>query len=147
MSTKRYAIIGGCVALLIGIGGYGVGASTAPTPEEAAEVERDRFRDARERALRSSFVEAKARGLRAGAKKGRDAALRKGRTAGGSAGSSDADIELAAIAEEEAAKGIPSDLAPGEYLPPIPPGATEPNPTELCNQAPISAAALGYSCP
>ena len=110
-------------------------------------MKRDSFSDARKSAFGPSFMQAKAQGLEAGTRQGRRAAFREGRKAGASAGSSDADAKLAEIAEAEAARGIPSTLAPGEYLPPIPPGANEPNPTELCNQAPISAAELGYSCP
>lgn len=148
LTANRKLTVGILAVLLIsGAGGYLLGTSRAPTFREAGEVERLSFRKASANAFAESFERAQIRGARAGTKRGRAVGRSRGQEAGQSAGSGDAEVRLAEIAESQEPSGIPSPFASGEILPPIPAGANEPNPTELCNQAPISAAELGYSCP
>lgn len=146
--TRRSSLIAVSVvvvALVCGGVAYVIGASNAPSTADAQTQERKAYVTAlagsREDAYTAARISGRREGLEQGAKLGRVKGSRTGRQDGERARAEEAAAQEAATPE-----GIPG-LVPGETLPPIPDGADEPNPEELCAQAPLSAEQLGYYCP
>ena len=132
-------------ALICGGIAYAVGSANAPSDKEARAIERAAYVSSVASSHKVAYREAK----RSGRQKGLEQGIRTGRTKGTTDGRRDGERkreEEAAAQQAAVPEGIPG-LAPGETLPPIPDGANEPNPAELCAQAPLSAEQLGYYCP
>lgn len=132
------------VGVIAGLGGYLLGHSGAPNMDDARTEQREAFRVA----FRSSFPNAldrgEVKGRKLGLKRGQRKGERQGTRRGNTVGSENVSEEQARLAAEAVTEEA---AAQAEVLPPIPDGADEPNPAELCEAAPVSAAEFGYSCP
>ena len=133
------------VSLICGGFAYAIGASGTPGLDEAQSAKQQSNVSARAESRDAAFKDAKVSGRR----EGLGAGMKTGRRVGAEAGRRAGDRERAAVAarEQTSAPQVIPGLFPGETLPPIPDGADEPNPAELCAQAPRSAEQLGYYCP
>lgn len=134
------------VGAIAGFGGYLLGHGEASTKNDAKTGNREAFRVAFKSSFPDALESGENRGRKIGLKRGQREGEKQGTERGRSIGSDDVAEEQARLAAEAAA-AAEATAAQAEVLPPIPDGADEPNPTELCESAPTTAAAAGYYCP
>ena len=147
-------LVASVLALVLGVGGYALGAATAPTEDEAASARNNAQAEAFEEARSSAKDEALARGLRAGQKAGDRAGELGGSDAGQGAGSSSANAEVAAAAAAaeaaERAQNCGAPLFPDSSCPTNEEIAQENQAEALCGPGSASgqeqAAAEGIDC-
>jgi hypothetical protein len=152
--TTVVVMVASVLAVLLGVGGYALGAATAATEDEAASVRNDAQAEAFEEARSSAKDEALARGLRAGQEAGDRAGELAGSDAGQGAGSSSANAEVAAAAAAaeaaERAQNCGAPLFVTGYCPTDEEIAQENQAEALCGPGTASgheqAAAQGIDC-
>jgi hypothetical protein len=100
----------------LGLGGYFVGKSEAPSRGEAKQAREDAYNEAERVAEKSAFTRSRDRGEEIGLPEGRKRGSREGRDAGTHAGEADVGEQLAA-SEPSAEPASGSGLVYDEQLP------------------------------
>jgi hypothetical protein len=121
LSTKQIATLAatGVLVVAAGVGGYLWGHHTAPSHREATAAREAAYESALTVARADAETEARTRGLEKGRRAGEPAGRSQGARDGESAGSADADEQLAATTPEtsstEETISTTESCGPGEY--------------------------------